>query len=579
MIGNDDDDDKVPTTTEEESSSSSNKSTTDAESDDVQVRVQECLLLGKDEDKDKKNTNSVLKEDSTTTVRLPTDIAVKLYVTGVEQSYLNPWTVKGQRKWTGTGFILSGQRIMTNAHVAANATVVQVQKQENPKKYRGKVQCLAHDLDLAIVTVEEDEFWENITSHGSFRTATPPHPELNSEVKACGFPSGGSTVCVTKGVLSRIDAHLYSHPQSLSVLDNSRNSPGDLLIYQIDAAINPGSSGGPTFDSEGFIMGVASSGNPGAQNIGYIIPATIATLFLDEYSTTGTWSGQSEVGLHATWLENDTMREYLKMADTVTGVLVLSLAPMGALYGKVQCGDVITQVDGNKVSNEGKVPLSISGKKVYISTVALITQKPKGETTKISILRKGQSHELDVVFSPIPPLSPRYHNVDVTPEYIIFAGFVFTIASIPLRREYFKSKQDKYYKGPYVGNCINYNPSMEWKQHETQQIVIMLRILEHDVNLGYYDQSGVVQNVNDRTIDNIDQLAETFAKALSSKSNDQNDDFVRIKISSDKPEESNTLSTFVLKKDNIQAANQDICQQYRIPAIASERLMKKYFSL
>ena len=106
--------------------------------------------------------------------QLPTEIAVKFYVTGVGPSYLSPWKVQGQSKWTvrpmlsqsilpaapppppsthapaashvlghlllqGTGFVLPDRRIMTNAHVVNNATVVQVQKQDIPKKYRARV--------------------------------------------------------------------------------------------------------------------------------------------------------------------------------------------------------------------------------------------------------------------------------------------------------------------------------------------------------------------------------------------------------------------------------------------------------
>jgi len=91
---------------------------------------------------------------------------------------------------------------MTNAHVVNNATVVQVQKQDIPKKYRARVQCIAHDLDLALVSVEDEAFWAGMPA-GAF---VQDFPELYSEVKAVGFPSGGATVCVTKGVLSRIDA-------------------------------------------------------------------------------------------------------------------------------------------------------------------------------------------------------------------------------------------------------------------------------------------------------------------------------------------------------------------------------------
>ena len=361
--------------------------------------------------------------------QLPTEIAVKFYVTGVGPSYLSPWKVQGQSKWTvrpmlvpapapashvllghllqGTGFVLPDRRIMTNAHVVNNATVVQVQKQDIPKKYRARVQCIAHDLDLALVSVEDEAFWEGMPA-GAF---VQDFPELYSEVKAVGFPSGGATVCVTKGVLSRIDAvsvppssppvscpilatggalshrlalrgqQLYVHARSEYVPPGTRNSPGSVLIYQIDAAINPGNSGGPTFDAAGKILGVSSSGMPGKQNVGYIIPATIAQMFLSEVQETGGWSGVSELGIECRRLECDAMRDYLSMGDE-TGVLVEAVAPLGALHGVIKPGDVVTGIDEHEVSNEGKVCSTLGSqpptRRLFVHNEALGTGSHRG---------------------------------------------------------------------------------------------------------------------------------------------------------------------------------------------------------
>eukprot|EP01043_Picozoa_sp_COSAG02_P085226 COSAG02_NODE_22911_length_736_cov_0.830455_1_plen_89_part_10 len=68
-------------------------------------------------------TQSVKEAQDEATGRLPTEIAVKIYVTGVQPSYVSPWKVGGQSKWTGTGFTLPDRVIMTNAHVVAHATV------------------------------------------------------------------------------------------------------------------------------------------------------------------------------------------------------------------------------------------------------------------------------------------------------------------------------------------------------------------------------------------------------------------------------------------------------------------------
>jgi len=88
-------------------------------------------------------------------------------------------------------------------------------------------------------------------------------PKLDENVTCVGFPQGGTQISVTRGVVSRIDV-------------NSQY----VLRIQIDAAINSGNSGGPVFDEQGQVVGVASSVLRGAGNIGYIVPGKIVSMFL-----------------------------------------------------------------------------------------------------------------------------------------------------------------------------------------------------------------------------------------------------------------------------------------------------------
>eukprot|EP00656_Telonema_subtile_P004287 TRINITY_DN11947_c0_g1_i1.p1 TRINITY_DN11947_c0_g1~~TRINITY_DN11947_c0_g1_i1.p1 ORF type:complete len:447 (-),score=93.72 TRINITY_DN11947_c0_g1_i1:115-1455(-) len=410
----------------------------------------------------------------------PTECVVKIYVTGIAPNYLMPWQVQGQRKWNGTGFVISDRLIMTNAHVVEDNTVIQVQKQNNPKKFRAQLKCTAPHLDLAIVTVEEDAFWEELPAVRFNKQL----PELYSEVKAVGFPTGGSTVCVTKGVLSRIDAQLYVHPRLCGLETGTRNSPGSTVVFQIDAAINPGNSGGPAFNDQGVVVGVSSSGLPNAQSVGYIIPASIATMFLEEFQATGKWSGQSELGVQCRQLENDTMRAFLGMDSEDTGVMVTETAPLGALHAVLQHGDVITHVDGLAVSNEGKVPLDSNGINVYLNADALITCKPKGATTVLGLLRAGERLEKTVVLGPIPPLAPRFHGYDCTPEFLILGGLVFVQASVPLKRQYYEARRQK--QNQVAMSAVLWDRAMQgYKDTEDEAIVLLLRVLEHDVNIGY----------------------------------------------------------------------------------------------
>nr|XP_016437824.1 PREDICTED: protease Do-like 2, chloroplastic isoform X2 [Nicotiana tabacum] len=96
------------------------------------------------------------------------------------------------------------------------------------------------ECDIALLSVESKDFWE-----GAEPLCFGHLPHLQDAVTVVGYPLGGDTISVTKGVVSRIEVTSYAHGSS------------ELLGIQIDAAINPGNSGGPAFNDDGECIGVA----------------------------------------------------------------------------------------------------------------------------------------------------------------------------------------------------------------------------------------------------------------------------------------------------------------------------------
>ena len=252
---------------------------------------------------------------------------ILIEVTAVSPNFIQPWKMHGQRQSSGSGFIISGRRIITNHHVVKDAIDVRLRKHGVARRWRGKVVVSAHDVsgrihlgsplpdersllsppplpvpqvDLAIVTVHEEEddtFWDGVTP----AEWGVELPTLQSSVHVVGFPMGGSTICVTQGVVSRIDCknyrvgytaahnpgrilvratappprpHLPAPPPVAASLPSLHvpHSAGPAAaaphrhhlpttraaqVIQIDAAINPGNSGGPAFAPDGRVVGTA----------------------------------------------------------------------------------------------------------------------------------------------------------------------------------------------------------------------------------------------------------------------------------------------------------------------------------
>jgi S1-C subfamily serine protease len=157
----------------------------------------------------------------------PEDSVVKVLATLRYPKPLKPWTHGTPVDVLGSGTVIDGKRILTNAHLVLYATDVQVQPRRGGSKIEAWVEALAPDMDLAVLSVKDDTFFRKCPP----LRRTTRLPQVQDAVAVYGFPEGGSDLAVTKGVVSRIDFGAY-YQQAMG------------LIIQVSAAINAGNSAG-----------------------------------------------------------------------------------------------------------------------------------------------------------------------------------------------------------------------------------------------------------------------------------------------------------------------------------------------
>ncbi|MEC7079075.1 MAG: trypsin-like peptidase domain-containing protein, partial [Pseudomonadota bacterium] len=87
------------------------------------------------------------------------DSVIKIYTTQAEPDYFTPWRLLTPRQSSGSGAVIENNRILTNAHVVANASYVQAQKHNDPRRYQARVTFISHEADLALITVDDPEFF------------------------------------------------------------------------------------------------------------------------------------------------------------------------------------------------------------------------------------------------------------------------------------------------------------------------------------------------------------------------------------------------------------------------------------
>src|SRR5271170_5076303 len=267
----------------------------------------------------------------------------------------------------GSGFFISGDGyIVTNNHVVDHASEVTVTTAEG-KSMSAKVIGVDSKTDLALLKAEGSNF-----PYVKFAAHTP---RVGDWVIAVGNPFGlGGTV--TAGIVSARGRDIGSGPYD------------DFL--QIDAPVNHGNSGGPTFNAEGEVVGVNTaifSPSGGSVGIGFAIASDVVKNVVqqlkDNGSVTRGWIGVQIQNVTADLADDLGLKEQ-------TGALVAAAQrDSPAAAAGVKSGDVITVVDGETVADPHDLARRIA---------ALGPKK----TVKLALIRNGSPMTIDVTLGTMP---------------------------------------------------------------------------------------------------------------------------------------------------------------------------------
>ncbi len=337
------------------------------------------------------------------------DAVVKIFSTVRAPDPFRPWSKAAPQDVTGSGVVIEGNRILTNAHVVGYASQVQIQAKQGGDKISASVVAIARGIDLAVLKLDDNTFF---TTHKAPARANIL-PQIKDAVFAYGYPTGGSSLSTTKGIVSRIEFVPYNYHTSG-------------LRIQIDAAINPGNSGGPVIVGDKMI-GLAFSTATNVQNIGYIIPNEEIELFLHDIED-GHYDGKPAMFDGLQTLENPALRSYLKLNKSVQGMVVQKPAQSDASY-PLKEWDVITRIGDTPIDNQGLIKL---GPDLNVRFQYRVPQIAKNGKLPLTIVRGGKEMKILLPVSAdrpqlIPSLMGDY------PSYFIYGPIVFSRATNEFR--------------------------------------------------------------------------------------------------------------------------------------------------
>jgi S1-C subfamily serine protease len=332
------------------------------------------------------------------------DSVVKVFATVRRPEPARPWTKQAPAEVTGSGAVIDGNRILTNAHVVQYASQVQIQANRAGDKLLATVVAVAPGIDLAVLAVDDPAFF---AEHAPLVRASAL-PDIKEAVLAYGFPTGGTALSITKGIVSRIEFMEYSGLVSG-------------LRIQIDAAINPGNSGGPVMVDDKMIgLAFGTLGN----NIGYIIPNEEIELFLDDVAD-GHYDGKPAMHDVLQTLENADLRRFLALDKSVHGIVVHRPYRKDTAY-PLKEWDVITAIGTTPIDDQGMISV---GSQLRLRFQYLVQKLARNGTVPLTVVRAGKT--LPVA---LPVIHQRPFMVSelagTYPEYFIYGPLVFSRATL-----------------------------------------------------------------------------------------------------------------------------------------------------
>jgi S1-C subfamily serine protease len=333
------------------------------------------------------------------------DLVVKIHAFHHTPDLMRPWTKNSPQQVSGSGVVIAGKRILTNAHVVRYARQIYVQPNQSARRIPARVDAISPSIDLAILKLDDQSFFDN-------RGALPfadDLPRVKDAVNVYGYPTGGTELSVTQGIVSRIEFTDYYYQTSG-------------LRIQVDAALNFGNSGGPAVH-DGKLVGLVFSLIQNAQNIGYLIPVEEINLFLTDVAD-GVYDGKPQMLDLVQTIENDALRKKLGLPTEINGMMVTEPYREDANY-PLKEWDVITRIGDTPVDSDAKVEVRYD---LRLSAFYLVQKYAKSGVLPLTIFRNGHVMEVSLPVQPQRDLVIPY-MMDANPRYFILGPLVFSQAT------------------------------------------------------------------------------------------------------------------------------------------------------
>jgi len=309
-------------------------------------------------------------------------------------SYTNYFGAQTTAAVSGSGFIVTSDGyIVTNYHVIADAYTGNYKVSVmlyNGDKYDAKIVGVEESSDVAVLKID-------VTGLTAATLGNSDNLQVGENVYAIGNPLGELSFSMTSGMISARD-------RDITTQDSTTGQTTTNNMFQIDAAVNEGNSGGPVYNDSGEVIGIVTAkySDTGIEGLGFAIPINDVTDIVDQLIKNGYVTGKANFGITVTTVDSAVAQYY----NMVEGAYVYSVTS-GSCSDKagLKVGDIITAINDVKVTssseltNEKKnfkagdtVTLKVYRQGEYISIKITLDENVPTNTTQSSSSTKNDTN-------------------------------------------------------------------------------------------------------------------------------------------------------------------------------------------
>ena len=299
----------------------------------------------------------------------------------------NVWGFRVPGAVKGSGFLISEDGyILTNHHVIEDAVNGGYQVQVllgDGSEYEAQVVGYEAENDVAVLKIDATGL-SPVTLGDSDRI------RVGETVYAVGNPLGELEFTMTSGMVSATD-------RAISSSDGNGNAV-TINMFQIDAAINSGNSGGPIYNSRGEVIGIATAkyASTGVEGLGFAIPINDAVAIARDLISDGYVHGKASIGITVDTVSAAAAQYYgLRQGAIVASVSAGSAAEQAGL----QASDIIIEMDGKTITSRDDL---IQAKRGYQA----------GDTVELKVFRSGEILTLSLTFDEDVPEAAQETQAD-----------------------------------------------------------------------------------------------------------------------------------------------------------------------